>query len=133
MEQTKLYLKNYNIVNVALSLNPSFKTTSDLIEMNPMFGKKVVSIDNSHVAVVLKVEIKNEGNKPFFGEITIQGNFRCDNWEKSEDGIFLVNQTTATILFPYLRHALSDVTSLMNIPPYILPVVNVQALFKDSK
>lgn len=133
MEQTKLYLENYNIVNVSLSINPSFKATNDSIEMNPLFGKKIIRIDDSHAAVILKVEIKNEGNKPFFGGITIQGIFRCNNWENNEDGVFLVNQTTAAILFPYLRHALSDVTSLMNIPPYILPVVNVQALFKDSK
>ena len=131
MEQAKLYLETFNVVNVALKLNPSFKATNEAIEMNPFFGRKIVKIDDNTVIVALKVEIKNEGNKPFFGEITIQGTFRCDNWEKSEDGVFLVKQTASAVLFPYLRHALSDVTSLMNIPAYVLPVVNIKTLFKD--
>ena len=131
MEQAKLYLETYNVVNVALKLNPSFKATNEAIEMNPFFGRKIVKIDENTAIVALKVEIKNEGNKPFFGEITIQGTFRCDNWEKSEDGIFLIKQTASAVLFPYLRHALSDVTSLMNIPAYVLPIVNIQTLFKD--
>jgi len=132
MEQTKLYLESYNITNISIRLNPSFQITEGPIEINPCFGRAITKIDDNQAIITLKVEIKNEGNKPFIGEITIQGKFRCDNWENSEDGQFLIKETTSTILFPYLRQALSNVTGLLNITPYILPVVNTQSLFKKT-
>ena len=131
MEQ-RLYLESYNITNISISLNPSFKITGEPIEMKPLFGRQIIKTDDNHAIVVLKVEIKNDDNKPFIGEITIQGNFRCDNWENSEDGLFLINESTSAILFPYLRMVLSTTTGMLNIPPYILPVVNTQQLFKKS-
>ena len=131
MEQTKLFLETYNITNISMKLNPSFELSDKPIEVKPSFGREVIRIDNHHAIVILKVEIKNEGNKPFFGGLIIQGQFKCDNWEKSEDGLFLIKETSSAILFPYLRQALSTITGLMNIPPYTLPVVNVQTLFKD--
>ena len=39
-----------------------------------------------------------------------------------------IDNATA-IMFPYLRNLLSTITMNGNIPPYILPIVNVSKLF----
>lgn len=133
MERTRMYLNGYNITDLSIRLNPNFKPTNELISVNPIFKRSITKIDENTAIVVLSVEIQDDGNKPFLGRIIIQGTFRCENWENDSDGIFLINETSTSILFPYLRHALSEATTLLNIPTFTLPVVNTVSLFKNKR
>ena len=131
MNGPMLYLDNYFVTDINVKLNKEFKRPDGLIEMNPIFSKKVEKINENKAVVYLKVNIEKTNDKPFFGSIVIQGSFTCEKYESNEDGLFLMNKTSLTILFPYLRQALSNVTTLLNVPTYVLPVINVANLFKD--
>ena len=132
MEEVKLFLRQYYVSELNLKLNKDYKNTGDLISINPVISRKIEKIDDNSVVVNIKIEVKNEGNKPFYGVIVIQGYFECKNWESTEDGKDLVMNTTSIVLFPYLRQAMSTATTLLNVPTYVLPVVNVRKLFKDK-
>jgi preprotein translocase subunit SecB len=130
MNEPRLYLENYYITDIDIKLNKGFKKPEGLIDVNPKFSKKLDRIDENRFVVRMKVTIEEKVNKPFYGSLTIQGNFKCENFETTEDGQYLTETTTLVILFPYLRQALSTVTTLLNIPTYVLPVVNVEKIFK---
>lgn len=133
MTDVKLFLKHYFISEINLRLNSSFKPQKEPISINPIFSRSINKIDDNSASVSIRVEIKDEGNKPFIGFLTIQGVFKCDNYESTEDGLYLMKTTTTMVLFPYLRQALSTATTLLNVPPYVLPVVNVSNLFEANE
>ena len=77
------------------------------------------------------VKISSELNKslvPFNTEIIISSIFELVDWEDSTRNVMAIDNATA-IMFPYLRNLLSTITLNGNIPPYILPIVNVSKLF----
>lgn len=131
MADPMLYLDNYFVTDINVKVNKEFKRPEGLIEMNPLFSKKIEKIDENKAMVYLKVSIESSVDKPFYGSITIQGKFTCEKYESTDDGVFLMNKTSLSILFPYLRQALSNVTTLLNVPTYVLPVINITKLFKD--
>lgn len=133
MGNVKLNLLNFNVGEISFKLNQSFKPANELIQVNPIISRQIEKIDADTVLVKMKLEIEDDLKKPFFGTIIIQGVFKCTEWENSDDGRFLVNETTSAILFPYLRQTLTQVTALLNVSPYILPIVNTIELFKHSK
>lgn len=133
MKNAMLELQYFNVTEISFGLNKSYKSVQEPIEINPLVSRKIVKLDSDTAAVIIKLEIKNDSNKPFLGHIVLQGTFKCHDWEKTEDSRFLVNETTSAILFPYLRQTLTQITSILNVTPYVLPIVNTIELFKNSK
>jgi preprotein translocase subunit SecB len=76
-------------------------------------------------------ENPEENNYPFTLVISITGSF-IFNGDINEEGFlnFCKNSGTA-ILFPFLRSAIANITAATNIPPVMLPVINVNAFLKD--
>lgn len=60
------------------------------------------------------------------------GVFEFEDWEDDDKNGMAINNATA-ILFPYLRNLVSTVTLNGNVPPYILPVMNIVELFKKQE
>ena len=72
---------------------------------------------------------------PFSMEIDIEGLFHLENWGHP-DLMTLIKSNAVAILFPYLRTIVSTITATANISPYMLPVMNIAAMFEhkeDSK
>lgn len=63
-----------------------------------------------------------------FLEICIEGLFHLERWEHP-DLLPLIRSNSIAILFPYLRTLVSMVTANANISPYVLPVMNIAAMF----
>lgn len=63
-----------------------------------------------------------------FLEICIEGLFHLEHWEHP-DLLPLIRSNSIAILFPYLRTLVSMVTANANISPYVLPVMNIAAMF----
>lgn len=128
-----LKLKNYIVKTINFSINESFRFNQDLtININPEFKRKIRKVDNNTVIVNLGLYIRNEKQDlPFSMEIDIEGLFHLDNWEQP-DQLPIITSNAIAILFPYLRTLVSMVTANANISPYVLPVMNITALF-DGK
>jgi preprotein translocase subunit SecB len=80
--------------------------------------------------VSISVSIFNENlsvDSPFYLFISLTGEFQfTDNADV--DNEFMIDMNAVAILFPYLRSAVTNITSTANIPPLILPTINVSKL-----
>ena len=107
---------NYNITNVRFSINEDFE------------GENGVELD-----VSFKTSIKTSNNYPFELEINIQGYFSFDNNLNDEDVLKRCKVNGTSILFPYLRSAITDVTKIANVNPLVLPSINIYNLIKENE
>ena len=126
-----LSLKNYVVKTMMFSLNESFNFNSTAtISLSPEFTRNITKIDNDNVAVNLIFRIDNKkGDMPFSMEVNIEGMFYLENWEQP-DLFPLIRSNLVAILFPYLRTLVSMITANANIAPYVLPVMNISAMFE---
>lgn len=126
-----LSLKNYVVKTMMFSLNESFNFNSTAtISLSPEFTRNITKIDNDNVAVNLIFRIDNKkGDMPFSMEVNIEGMFYLENWEQP-DLCPLIRSNSVAILFPYLRTLVSMITANANIAPYVLPVMNISAMFE---
>lgn len=125
-----LTLKNYIVKTMNFSINEDFEFNPDkTISLNPEFKRQIRKIDNDTATVNLMFYISDETKDiPFSIEIDIEGLFHLRNWEQPEQ-FPIINSNAIAILFPYLRSLVSMVTANANISPYVLPVMNIAALF----
>lgn len=125
-----LTLKNYIVKTMNFSINEDFEFNQNKpISINPEFKRQVRKVDDDTAIVNLGFYISNPKNDmPFFMEIDIEGLFHLENWEQPEQ-LPIITSNAIAILFPYLRSIVSMVTANANISPYVLPVMNITALF----
>ena len=95
--------------------------------------REIIKVDQDNAIVKLIFTIEGDSTSPVFVNIVLCGKFECTNWESDEVSKILIRDNATTILFPYLRHAVSDVTTLVGLPPYVLPIVNVAEMFNKQK
>lgn len=129
-----LTLKNYIVKNINFSINENFQFNQNItIKINPEFRREIKKIDNNNATVNLFFCIKNEkADLPFSMEVNIEGQFHLENWEQP-DLMSLIVSNSIAILFPYLRSIISMITANANISPYMLPVMNIAALFEQDE
>jgi preprotein translocase subunit SecB len=74
----------------------------------------------------------HENNKLFRLEIMIRGIFSADDSVK-EDFTYLCEYNGLSILFPFIRSAIADITEAANVSPLILPLINVENFINKHK
>ena len=128
-----LSLENYIVKTMRFSINENFDFGTDAtIILNPEFTRNINKIDDDTVLVNLIFCIDNKNaDMPFDMEVNIEGVFRLENWEQPEM-LPLIRSNSVAILFPYLRSVVTMITSNANISPYVLPVMNIAAMFDQS-
>lgn len=128
-----LTLKNYIVKTMNFSINEDFQFNQDEnINVNPEFKRQIRKVDDDTAVVNLKFCINNEKkDMPFSMEVDIEGLFHLKNWEQPEQ-LPMITLNAIAILFPYLRSIISMVTANANISPYVLPVMNISALFTEK-
>ena len=129
-----LTLKNYIVKTMNFSINENFQfDQNSTISINPEFKRQIRKVDAKTAMVNLGFRISNENNDmPFSIEIDIEGLFHLEDWER-QDQLPIISSNAIAILFPYLRTLVSMITANANISPYILPVMNITALFEETK
>ena len=128
-----LSLENYVVKTMKFSINENFDFGTDAtITLNPEFTRNINKIDDDTVLVNLIFCIDNKNaDMPFDMEVNIEGIFRLENWEQPEM-LPLIRSNSVAILFPYLRSVVTMITANANISPYVLPVMNIAAMFDQS-
>lgn len=101
--------------------------------VNPRFTRNIITIDQSHAATELRVDIANSEENPFPVDIvvSITAVFDISKLPESEVSQFLELQAVQ-ILFPYVRNAVSTLTTTAMMAPIILPVIDVKQLFQNQ-
>ena len=127
-----LKLLQYNVEKINFVLNKEFDYSITNIEVTPNFECTLKKIDECRAKIILEFIMKNsvEHPLPFDCNIAISGIFSCENWEENNNEIMKIN--SVSILFPFLRALIATITSNAAVPPYVLPVMNINALLSEQ-
>ena len=108
------------------------------MDFNPQAEVNILESKNADI-VILSCSLGDESkiDCPFIGEVRVTGLFRVEfdeeNKKDSEIAKDFLSQNTITILFPYLRSFIADMTLRTNkFPAFIIPPFNVVEMVKDS-
>jgi preprotein translocase subunit SecB len=130
---TEVRFTKYIVHQMIFEINEHFDFTSKQnITLKPVFNRTTERISDDSYRVALSVSISKDHQTPFSTLIKISGDFKCVDWDSEVKRDIIIENSTS-ILFPFLRTVLSNLTLNANITPYVLPLVNVNRLFKDNK
>lgn len=129
MISSSLKFNGYYVNEISYKFIDQQKPKSN-IELHPILKKNISKMkdDPTHYTVKLSFEINSESSpqSPFSIKVDLSGDFNLE--EGSTDELIQVN--SISILFPYLREIISNITLHANIPPLILPVSNIAEMLK---
>ena len=127
----KIYIKD---LSLEIPNAPNIFLERDTPEINMQLGGKNQRIDEGLHEVLLTVTVtaKIKDKIMFLVEVQQAGIFRIHNVSDEEiDPVLGIG--CPTILFPYLREAVSDVVTRAGFPPVILSPVNFEAIYQQKK
>ncbi|QLI82835.1 protein-export chaperone SecB [Chitinibacter fontanus] len=103
-------------------------------EFNIQFRNQARSFDNGFFEASLTVTAtaKVEDRTVFLVEVTQAGLFQIENVPETElDPLLGIG--CPSILFPYLREAVSDLTTRAGFPPLVLQPINFEAIYIQQR
>ncbi len=130
--QTKFKIKAITQIECFLALNSDFK---------PKNGEKYaieVGLDisykkqNENIVVFLKFFSEKE-NQPFTFRVVIQGIFNFLEIPPDDELESIIHINCASIMFPFARESVADLTRKAGIQPLIVDPINFVALYKKLK
>lgn len=102
------------------------------------FGHEITVLDSDHLSVEMDCSVGDEdGEDGVYIRVVLKGLFHIEHdlaqGFESETLQEIFERNTLSILFPYLRSAISDITLKANIDPVIIPTVNINALLASKE
>lgn len=127
-------LLGYTVDKITFILNKEFKYASkQKLQVYPQFHREITKIDEKTLKVSLSASFDHPKDEvPFYLDVQLTGTFVFGNWEHEKLNRLAISHCT-NALFPYLRTIITTVTANANVPPYIIPIMNSNALFKEKK
>ena len=80
----------------------------------------------------LRVVVGEDAGFPFTMEVVVSGIFRVSDYASSDEGLFLMKNTSITVLYPYLRSAVANLCALAGVKPITLPVIDTLSFFGNQ-
>ncbi|RAK08991.1 protein translocase subunit secB [Halanaerobium saccharolyticum] len=135
--KSQLNFVNYKIDELVFTDNENFE--SEKVKIDMQFNKDIDYIEEvgslDRVIVTLEADIFNdpiENNYPFNLYIKMTGFFELTtNDIKGKD--IIINRNTIAIMFPYLRSLVSTITANSQVPPLIIPTININKLLDSEE
>lgn len=116
--------------NAPLSLTP--KTTAPKIDVSLNLEVKEIQPDNYEVTLEIIVKANHEDSTIFVLELAYSGLFTVKNFsEEQKEMILLIH--CPTIIFPFARRIVADVTRDGGFQPLMIDPVDFSALYQQKK
>jgi preprotein translocase subunit SecB len=127
----KLYVKD---ISLESPNSPQAFLEQGEPEFNIQFRNQARSFDNGFYEVSLTVTAQAtvEDRTIFLVEVTQNGLFNIENVPEGEMDP-LLGIGCPSILFPYLREAVSDLTTRAGFPPLMLQPINFEAIYLQQR
>ena len=132
-DKSCLQFKGYRFNEIQFVMTSDFDANATF-ELAPSFTRTVSNQDDN-VEVKLRMDIVSTSEKPapFTLHISMVGEFLLTMPEDNEKlRSQLLNENTVAIMFPFLRSAVSTLTTTANFPPLLLPIINLASIFSDA-
>ena len=121
---------------ISYSMNRIKVDKDTKFEIKPQFSRTVRRVQENDkvwfLTLEVKVESTEESPKPFNLKVRLVGIFEAEDVITDEDKQILAISTTE-IVYPYLRNAVSALTSNAFINPLMLPVIPAGTLFPEDR
>ena len=127
----KLYIKDISFESPSSPSIFSFKNWDPQIELNLNNINKKVADGVYEVVLSVTATVKNEDKTAFLVEVQQGGLFQLQGFNE-QDLKYILGSQCMTILFPYAREVVSDLTSRGGFPPLLLNPVNFDALYAQA-
>lgn len=131
---SSLKLLNYITDFVQFKNNPDFESDEVTVQFDvqPEF---YINDEKGIMTVELQVEIFKDAirnNYPFEMIVSVVGIFEMKSNDK-ENNIQRFKTNAVAIMYPYIRALVSTYTANANVPPLILPVMNINKMIEESE
>ena len=100
--------------------------------INYSLSHRFTEIDDKTGQTDLRFQITKESNVGFTAEVIVSAVFEVENYKENSEGLYLMKNTAITILYPYLRNAVSQLCSLAGVTKVTLPVIDTIQTFGDQ-
>ncbi|APC07791.1 protein-export chaperone SecB [Neomoorella thermoacetica] len=136
--ESHLIFRGYKVLYLSYKLNQNFKSQKN--KSIPLDFKvrteSTVDETNNEITVDLFCNIFEEGpekDNPFHLKVNLRGWFKTNSTVEKNELYRYAEINAPAILFPFLRTVVSSVTMAANVPPVILPLVNINRLNEIKK
>jgi preprotein translocase subunit SecB len=128
---------NFSIVYIRLieshfSINQQYKWEKD----KPIALQNSVSVKfkqtEKHIHLQLSVASDSE-NQPFRFSVSYEGDFSFEAIPPQEELERIANINCASMIFPYVRECIADMTRRAGLQPLNLPPFNFVAMYNENK
>lgn len=127
-----LKFKNYFIDEIVFKKNKDFVSNSIALDFS-LEANREINDDELYCELVINI-FQDKDDSPFNLQIKMVGIFDVSDVDlESPKGQDIATKSTIAILFPYLRSAVSKIVSEANLPPLILPAINVVDYIEKNK
>lgn len=130
----KLKFERYRVENLSFKQDQDFREDNNL-SVSMGSNVEMTGDDSAIVSIICHLESEDEN---FELSIRVSGDFVVEEDELKDNipGVtneVLLSRNSLSILFPYLRSAVSQVTSIGYHNPIVLPPINVLDFIQKSK
>ena len=128
-EANVLHFLGYTVDELTFNLKPADTVdTEKSIELLPKLSRKIEKTNDENYSISIGVTLDQE-DLPFTAQVSMTGRFLLQGIKNPEQ---TMKVNAAAILYPYVRAAISMLTTLANVPPVVLPPVNFVKLFEEE-
>jgi preprotein translocase subunit SecB len=132
MEDYKFNIQQIRLVEAHFSLNPKYQWEKDKhISFGNKFEIKFKKTDKA-VFVMLSAASDSE-TQPFQYRVACEGVFAFETPPAKEDLDRIVHVHCATIIFPYVRETLADLTRRANLQALNLPPFDFAVMYREKQ
>jgi preprotein translocase subunit SecB len=126
----KLYVKDVSFESPDTPKAFSFSKWEPKIELNLNHTHSAIDDKIYEAVLTVTATVKQQEKTAFLVEVQQAGVFAIVGYDENERNYILSSQCMS-ILFPYARETISDLTSRGGFPPLVLTPVNFDALYKQ--
>ncbi len=127
----KLYVKDISFESPKSPEIFTFQKWDPKIDLNLNSENKKLADNVFEVVLKVTATAKNEDKTAFLVEVQQAGIFQIQGYN-ADDTRYILGSQCMTILFPYAREVISDLTSRGGFPQLLLNPVNFDALFAQA-
>lgn len=126
----KLYLKDFSFESPGAPESFQFQQWDPKVELNMSNKQQRVADSLYEVVLTVTVTVSQDDNTMFLIEVHQAGLFAIAGYAE-DDLAYLLGSQCMTVLFPYVRETISDISIRGGFPPLLLSPVNFDTLYQQ--
>lgn len=133
---SKFRFNGYVASDIKFELNPMYDGEKDIrLDLNFDYDLNLAYEEKKAIVQLACVvfEDSEENNYPFTLEVELLGFFEFDSDLEEATVRRMMELNGVTILFPYLRSTISNITSSAGVQNVVLPTMNIVNMLKKNK